>query len=381
VHERQDMTSNNRRSDKGAVKQEIGQKAGSSPDNSAVSDDMWQLRDPEGSIAPGWYLLPLRLFLGVTFLFAGLQKLANPDFLRASSPLSIHAQLVGSTLTSPIGSLLSHLTGAATVIGVLMAFGEVAIGVGVILGLLTRVAAFGGVLVSFSLFLAISFHSHPFYTGSDIVFLFAWTPFVLAGAAGAPAIDTWLTNRSGSSTGADAARSEAMSRGAFIGSVAAGAAVLVGAVAGIGRIFAPASATSRNNALGAGGTTTTPPTSATAGGGGASTNTTTASVPSGTAIGAATQVPVGGSASFTDPKSGDPSLVIQYTSGTFVAFDAICPHAGCTVAYKSGSNIIACPCHGSEFNPKTGAVLNGPATSGLTPITVIKGSNGNLYVV
>jgi len=172
-----------------------------------------------------------------------------------------------------------------------------------------------------------------------------------------------------------------MSRGAFIGSVAAGAAVLVGAVAGIGRIFAPASATSRNNALGAGGTTTTPPTSATAGGGGASTNTTTASVPSGTAIGAATQVPVGGSASFTDPKSGDPSLVIQYTSGTFVAFDAICPHAGCTVAYKSGSNIIACPCHGSEFNPKTGAVLNGPATSGLTPITVIKGSNGNLYVV
>jgi thiosulfate dehydrogenase [quinone] large subunit len=73
--------------------------------------------------------------------------------------------------------------------------------------------------------------------------------------------------------------------------------------------------------------------------------------------------------------------VIQHTSGTFVAFDAICPHAGCTVAYKSASNIIACPCHGSEFSPRTGAVITGPATSGLTPITVIKGSNGNLYVV
>jgi len=351
---------------------------GTSPDAWPDSDSMWKLRGPDGTIAPGWYLLPLRLFLGATFLFAGLQKLANPDFLRASSPLSIHAQLVGSTHTSPIGGLLSHLAGAATVIGVLISIGEVAVGVGALLGLLTRVAAVGGVLVSFSLFLAISFHSHPFYTGSDIVFLFAWTPFVLAGAAGAPAIDTWLTNRVGSSTVTDASPSEGMSRGAFIGIVAAGTAVLVGAVAGIGRIFTPASAATPTNVLGRGSSGPTSSTTAAAGGGAP---TSTASVPSGTAIGPATQVPIGGSASFTDPKSGDPSLVIQHTSGTFAAFDAICPHAGCTVAYKSASNIIACPCHGSEFNPRTGAVINGPATSGLTPIKVIKGSNGNLYVV
>ena len=149
----------------------------------------------DGSIATGWYLLPLRLFLGVTFLFAGLQKLANPDFFRSSSPISIHAQLVGTTHTSPIGGLLCHLTGASTLIGAVIAIAEVAIGVGALLGLLTRVAAVGGMLVSFSLFLAISFHTHPFYTGSDIVFLFAWTPFVLAGAGGAPALDTWFDAR------------------------------------------------------------------------------------------------------------------------------------------------------------------------------------------
>ena len=57
-----------------------------------------------------------------------------------------------------------------------------------------------------------------------------------------------------------------------------------------------------------------------------------------------------------------------------MAFDAICPHAGCTVAYQSAANIIACPCHGSEFNPSTGDVIHGPATRGLTPISVIKGS-------
>jgi thiosulfate dehydrogenase [quinone] large subunit len=50
------------------------------------------------------------------------------------------------------------------------------------------------------------------------------------------------------------------------------------------------------------------------------------------------------------------------------------------VAYQAAAKIIACPCHGSEFNPKTGAVVQGPATSGLTPITITKGANGDLYV-
>jgi thiosulfate dehydrogenase [quinone] large subunit len=344
---------------------------------------MWSLRRTDGSIAAGWYLLPLRLFLGVTFVFAGLQKLANPDFFKASSPTSIHAQLVGAAHTSPIGSLLGHLTGAASGIGALIAVAEVAIGVGALLGLLTRVAAVGGMLVSFSLFLAISFHSRPYFTGSDIVFLFAWTPFVLAGAAGAPALDTWLADRPAPlGASADGPREGAVSRGAVIGIVAAGSAVLIGAVAGLGRAVGSGTRNAADTT-----TTTLPPTttstaaaptSTVAGG---STSTSTAPLPKGTSIGPATQVPVGGSAAFNDPTSGDPSLVIQQTADDFKAFDAICPHAGCTVAYQASAGIIACPCHGSEFNAKTGAVIQGPATSGLTPIKVIKGSNGDLYVV
>ncbi len=102
--------------------------------------------------------------------------------------------------------------------------------------------------------------------------------------------------------------------------------------------------------------------------------------PKGTAVGSAASVPVGGSAAFTDPKSGDPSIVIQQKAGDFVAFDAICPHAGCTVAYQAASKIIACPCHGSEFNPTNGDVIRGPAAYGLTPIGIAEGSNGDLYV-
>jgi thiosulfate dehydrogenase [quinone] large subunit len=91
-------------------------------------------------------------------------------------------------------------------------------------------------------------------------------------------------------------------------------------------------------------------------------------------------VPVGQAASFTDPSSGDPSLVIQPSAGTFVAFDAVCPHAGCTVGYDAAQKIIACPCHGSQFNARTGAVEVGPATRGLKKLTIAEGSSGQLYV-
>jgi thiosulfate dehydrogenase [quinone] large subunit len=381
------MSSNAARRQKAAA-------ARSTPDAPAaeVPADMWQLRGSDGSVAVGWYLLPLRLFLGVTFLFAGLQKLSNPDFFRVSAPGSIHAQMVGASHTSPIGSILVHLVGAAPAIGLVIALAEVAIGIGALLGLLTRVAALGGMLVAFSLFLAISFHTSPYYTGSDIVFVFAWIPFVLAGAGGAPALDTWLAVPAGATSvgtaGAGAvSRRDVVSKGAVIGMVAGGTAVLAGVVAGLGRVLAPTRSTNAAGTLPAPSTTTatTVPPATTAAGGTATTapapTSTTAAAPKGTNIGSASSVPVGGSASFTDPTSGDPSLVIQHTADQFVAFDAICPHAGCTVAYQSGANIIACPCHGSEFDPKTGAVVLGPATNGLTPIKVIKGANGSLYVV
>ena len=120
--------------------------------------------------------------LGGTFLFAGLQKLANPGFLDAQNPASIQAQLLGASTHSPIGSLVAHLGEHATMLGIGIALGEVAIGLGVVLGLWTRLAALGGMALSFGLFLTVSFHASPFYTGSDIVFFFAFIPFLLAGA-------------------------------------------------------------------------------------------------------------------------------------------------------------------------------------------------------
>jgi thiosulfate dehydrogenase [quinone] large subunit len=84
---------------------------------------------------------------------------------------------------------------------------------------------------------------------------------------------------------------------------------------------------------------------------------------------------------FQDPATGGPGIVVQPTAGHFVAFDAVCPHAGCTVGYSAADSLIVCPCHGSEFNPSTGAVVAGPAPRGLRSIQIAESSNGELYAV
>ncbi len=388
----------------------------------------------------GWALLVLRAFLGFTFCFAGLQKLANKNFFNSSSPASIQAQLYAYERTSPIHFILGHLVHFAGPVGLLIAFGELAVGIGTLLGLWTRVAALGGLVLSLTLFLSVSFHANPYYTGSDIVFMFAWTPLVIAGSGGVLSVDALLEARARHESGLapnpiipvefevvrrvcgsyqdgrctarrraacepapcpflrNIQRAPAVKRAVRPGEidrrtvvlkgVAAGAAgvagiVIGGAAAGLGRAVGGASASDANkNVVLRRPTGTTPTTSASP-----ATSTPSAprggaagAPPSGTAVGPASDVPVGGAASFTDPSSGDPALVLQSQKGHFVAFDAVCPHAGCTVQYLSANRMIVCPCHGSQFNPATGAVEVGPATSGLTKIAIALGGDGNLYV-
>ena len=327
----------------------------------------------------GRALLPLRAFLGFTFCFAGLQKLANPGFFQASNPGSIQAQLAGAVRRSPIHALISPLTHVAVPLGLLIAVAELAIGIGTLLGLWQRLAAAGGVALSLLLFLTVSFHSSPYYTGADIVFVFAWTPLLLAGAGPLLSADAAIAARARAPRGSrrlsavEASRREVVLKGTVTAMAAAGGLVLGGVVAGLARL---AGGTKNNNS---GTTLSAPPSSASAPQAGPTAGGSGGSHPAGTAIGPAKDVPVGGAASFSDPRTGDPSIVIQAKAGKFVAFDAVCPHAGCTVGYDQAAAVIICPCHGSQFNAATGAVESGPAPTGLTPITIAEGGNGQLY--
>ncbi|WP_415952433.1 DoxX family protein [Streptomyces sp. KLOTTS4A1] len=159
-------------------------------------------RDPGGSTgdwrdtAARYALLPLRIFLGVTFVYAGLDKLTDDRFMRASGDGSIGAQLrfldesgdvafhqlIDLALTSPVG------------FGYAIALGELAVGLGTLLGLLARVAALGGALISMSLWFTMSWAATPYYFGNDLPYLMAWLPLIMAGAS-YWSVDAWWRGR------------------------------------------------------------------------------------------------------------------------------------------------------------------------------------------
>jgi thiosulfate dehydrogenase [quinone] large subunit len=380
-----------------------------------------------------WALVPLRLFLGVTFTYAGLQKLANPNFFNSKSPISIHSQLVASAHTSPIHALLVHLEPAATLIGLLIAFGELAIGLGTLLGFWTRAAAVSGLILSLSLFLTVSYHSSPYFVGADIVFFFAWMPLILAGSSSRLSLDGWIAHRvtkeeglpspamvaipfatvqrlcgnyvggncsargglpcdasacpvllGSSAPSATPVVIDALNRRTvMLGSasaVAVGASVLLlgGVDAAAGRIAGHASAPKGTIEFGLGSTstTTTTPSSSSA----PTTTTSTTPAPKGKLLGAASQVKRNEAATFVIPSNGDPGILIHTDAGEFVAYDAVCPHMGCTVGYSRAAKVIVCPCHGSEFQVNNGHVIVGPAPHGLKKLKVLDASNGNLYL-
>lgn len=85
---------------------------------------------------------------------------------------------------------------------------------------------------------------------------------------------------------------------------------------------------------------------------------------------ASTDLPIGTRSSITvsDPLNGREPTVLLYRSGedTVVAYSNECPHQGCAVSGDSPGEEFHCPCHGSRFAPADGAVLAGPARTGLT---------------
>jgi thiosulfate dehydrogenase [quinone] large subunit len=402
-----------------------------------------------GLLVDGRVLLPLRLFVGVTYVYAGLQKLSSGTFL-GTGPGSIHQQLRAASITSPIHSMLVHLVPHATLVGLVIALAELAAGIGLLLGLFTRLAAAGAMSLAVGFLLAVSWHTSPYYLGPDIVFSFALIPFVLAGAgtgarlsldgylpartrveAGVPArapvaIDFAMVqrvcggydrDRCGHRNGrpcdvaacpvlltdpVPARKREEIDRRAFLrkarlaGTLALGATAVAAITAAAGRLVGGTTdATSGAGTTGLGGPAGTPPTTppATALGAGAPGNAappstspppTTAppasAAPAGTAIGRASEVPVGGAAGFTDPATGAPAYVLQPSAGVFHAFDASCTHEGCPVQVDAGATEFSCPCHGARFSTATGAVLQGPAHRPLAQISVVEGGDGVLYV-
>ncbi|MZF89937.1 DoxX family membrane protein [Streptomyces sp. SID5643] len=132
--------------------------------------------------AARYALLPLRIFLGVTFIYAGLDKLTDSAFMKDSGAGSIGDMMRAVRDSSAIPALVDLSLKSPAGFGYAIAFGELAVGIGTLLGLFARLAALGGALISLSLWLTVSWASDPYYYGNDLAYLMAWTPLILAGA-------------------------------------------------------------------------------------------------------------------------------------------------------------------------------------------------------
>lgn len=296
---------------------------------------------------PRLALLPLRAFLAFVFLYAGLSKIVDQRFLDSGSPISIHQTTLAVKSASPIGGLLGPVIEHSFAFGLLMSLAEIAVGIGLVLGLFTRIAAAGGALLALSLLLTVSWQSAPWYTGADIVYAFALTPLILAGATPF-SLDSWLA--------------ATRTRPAAAEQFAARRAMLAGTAAVAGLVAVGAASLLRKGAA-AGDTVRQDPTATGSGGSGGSGE-------SGTSV-AVGQVPVGGGKQITDAKTGQAIWVLQLQANQFTALNATCPHQGCPVKFESASSGFVCPCHHSTFTA-AGKLTRGPATRNLTEVKVTK---------
>lgn len=139
--------------------------------------------------ANGWPVLPMRIFLAALFGFAGYAKLSYPGFFATDSANGLKASVDAVKHGTPLGGALGPLSDHPSLFGHITAFAEIAIGIGLLLGLLTRIAAAGGMVLTALIVLSIDWGGVKEYTGSsgwftsvDLAVAAALSVFLLGGA-------------------------------------------------------------------------------------------------------------------------------------------------------------------------------------------------------
>ena len=337
-------------------------------------------------------LLPVRVFLGATFVYAGVDKLIDPAFLHPTGPGSIGAQLEEFARVSPIAPLIQVFGQTFSVeIGLLIAIAEIAIGLGGLSGLLFRLAAAGGFGLSVLFWLTASWATKPYYYGPDLPYAFGWLTLALAGTGGRYTLETWLTREFGGVAYEEplSAERRTVLKAGLVGIAAlvvtglagtVGASVLGRSRTSLGTGTPSAAATgdvarqdasptlpAAADASPAGTIVADPSPAGTVAAG---------SIPApaaarGPLVAKVSQLGSGRAVTFNDPVSGDPGVLLKLGDGSIVAFDAVCTHAGCTVEYDRGSGYLFCPCHGAAFDPAHDAeVIAGPTNQPLARIPI-----------
>lgn len=143
-----------------------------------------------------WLWAVLRIYLGYEWLTAGWHKVTGTGWVDGGSalkgfwtnaikvPATGKAAITYDWYRSFLEFLLNHNT--YTWFGKLVAYGEVLIGICLIVGLLTGFAAFGGALMNFNFMLAGSASTNPVLFFIAVLLILAWK------AAGYLGADRWV---------------------------------------------------------------------------------------------------------------------------------------------------------------------------------------------
>ena len=263
----------------------------------------------------------MRLWLGVTWIYAGWDKASDPGFLTSGSPTFIGTQLSAFATNSPIGFAIDSVLENAIQIGIFVALAEFAIGVATLLWIAPTWAAFGGFAMSLILWLASSWHVKPYFLASNSAYTILWLTYFLF----------LYGSRRKSKISVD--------RRGFLRVSTVAAIAVAGAV--FGKLYSR-TASARASAGGESGSK---------------------KIIEGAAI------KVGATHTFIS-KAGTPAVLFRTKTGVF-AYSAVCTHQGCTVAFDSASKKLQCGCHGAVFDPFSDAkVVTGPTNQPLAKIKV-----------
>ena len=263
-----------------------------------------------------WPLRIMRIWLGVTWMYAGFDKASDPGFLKAGSTTFIGTQLSAFSVNSPVGFIFSKLIENATQVGIFIMLAEFAIGAATLLWIAPTWAAFGGFAMSLTLWLASTWNVKPYFLASNSAYTILWLSYFLF----------LYGSRRRSKVSLD--------RRGFIRGTTVAAIAIAGA--GLGRILpksvSGASAGPKNIIKGA-------------------------------------SFKVGQTHNFVS-KAGTPAVLFRTKNGIF-AYSAVCTHQGCTVQFNSASSKLQCGCHGAVFDPFNEAkVVAGPTNTPLAKIEV-----------
>ena len=77
---------------------------------------------------------------------------------------------------------------------------------------------------------------------------------------------------------------------------------------------------------------------------------------------------------------GGRTIALANVGGTIYAIDNTCTHRGCSLAEgELDGEVVTCPCHGGQYNVKTGEVLRSPPPRGVQSFAV-KVEGGSILV-